>query len=123
MTSSPPSSVYLSPLFSVQLRPPPDIDAIIEYTTASIGTPEFGQPRLPDGHTIPHTPIQYLNFWQPLKAEILDTLPVPHSDWGMSYALAIQSLMDQAKEVLAPSIAGLIVMECAVPMSKVVLKD
>lgn len=101
----------------------PDIDAIIKHTTASIGTPEFGQPRLPDGHSIPHIPIQYLNFWQPLKTEIFDSLPVPHSDWGLAYAIATQSLIDQAKEVLSPSIAGLIVMECAVPMSKVALKD
>jgi hypothetical protein len=99
----------------------PDVNAIVEHTTASIGTPEFGQPRLPEDHPIRYTPIQCLELWQPLKTEILDNLPVPAGDWGMAYALAIQSLMDQAKEVLSPSIAGLIVMECAVPMSKVTL--
>ncbi|WP_352310591.1 hypothetical protein [Psychrobacter sp. W2-37-MNA-CIBAN-0211] len=99
----------------------PDVNAIVEHTTASIGTPEFGQPRLPEGHPIRYTLMQCLELWQPLKTEILDNLPVPAGDWGMAYALAIQSLMDQAKEVLSPSIAGLIVMECAIPMSKVKL--
>ena len=57
-------------------------------------------------------------LWQPLKQEILDVLPVPKSDWELAYALAIQDLIDQAAGIIPPELVARIVMECAVPMSK-----
>lgn len=99
----------------------PDINEIVTYVTQSIGTPEFGKPRLPDGHPIRYQPKELLALWQPVKSEILDILPVPARDWGVAFGLAIQSLIDQAKNVLPPTIAATIVMECAIPMSKVTL--
>lgn len=53
-----------------------------------------------------------------MKQEILDVLPVPKSDWALAYALAIQDLIDQAAGIIPPELVARIVMECAVPMSK-----
>ena len=44
--------------------------------------------------------------------------PSPKSDWALAYALAIQDLIDQAAGIIPPELAARIVMECAVPMSK-----
>ncbi len=96
----------------------PDIREIVAHTTESIGTEQFGQLRLPEGHPIRCEPKQCLALWQPLKQEILDVLPVPKSDWALAYALAIQDLIDQAAGIIPPELAARIVMECAVPMSK-----
>ena len=96
----------------------PDIREIVAHTTESIGTEQFGQPRLPEGHPIRCEPKQCLVLWQPLKQKILDVLPVPKSDWALAYALAIQDLIDQAAGIIPPELAARIVMECAVPMSK-----
>lgn len=104
-------------------EPLPDINEIVAHTTQSIGTTEFGKPRLPDGHPIRYQPKDLLQLWQPMKSEILDVLPVPARDWGVAFGLAIQSLIDQAKGVLQPSVAATIAMECAIPMSKFVKKS
>lgn len=98
----------------------PDIDDIIAHTTRTIGTEQFGQPRLSEEHPIRQQPKDYLALWAIFQQEILEALPVPKNDWVLAYALAIQNLIDQAKEVIDPSLAGWIVMECAVPMSKII---
>ncbi|SUO96416.1 hypothetical protein [Suttonella indologenes] len=100
----------------------PDIDEMVTHTTESIGTLEFGKPRLPRGLLVPYLPKELLKFWLPIKLEILDVLPVPTNDWGVAFGLAIQSFIDQSKSVLAPSIAAKVVMECAIPMSKITMK-
>ncbi|MDO5091241.1 MAG: hypothetical protein Q4D61_06805 [Cardiobacteriaceae bacterium] len=97
----------------------PDIGDIVKHVAQSIGTPQFGIPRLPEGVEIRFPPQECLRLWQPLKAEILDVLPVPARDWPLAYGLAIQQLIDQGKDVLPPTTAAVIVMECAVPMSKI----
>ena len=95
----------------------PDIGGILYHVTQTIGAPQFGAPRLPLGHEIHITPLESLQLWQPLKAGILDRLHVPTQEWHLAYGLAIQKMLVQ--ESLSPSIAAHIVMECAVPMSKV----
>lgn len=99
----------------------PDIKGIVHHVTQSIGTAAFGVPRLPEDHPIRHTPKEYLALWQPLQEQVLDILLVPAEEWPLAYGLAIQKFMEQAKNVLNCGIAAQIVMECAVPMSKVVL--
>jgi len=99
----------------------PDLDAIIAHVTQSVGTPEFGKPRLPPGHDeIRFTPQESLELlWQPFVASLLQALEVPAADWPLACGLAIQELMAQGKDVLAPHLAATIVMECAIPMSKI----
>ena len=103
----------------------PDLDAIIAHVSQSVGTPEFGKPRLPPGHDeIRFTPQESLELlWQPFVASLLQALEVPAADWLLACGLAIQELMAQGKNVLAPHLAATIVMECAVPMSKIVMKN
>ena len=103
----------------------PDLEAIIAHVTQSVGTPEFGKPRLPPGHDeIRFTPQESLELlWQPFVASLLQALEVPAADWPLACGLAIQELMAQGKDVLAPHLAATIVMECAVPMSKIVMKN
>lgn len=104
-------------------EPLPDMMEIVEHVTKTIGGETFGIPRLPENIKIRFPPQECLRAWHPLKNEILDVLPVPANDWPLAYALAIQQLIDQGKAVLPPAKAAVIVMECAVPMSKILIKQ
>lgn len=95
----------------------PDIEAIRHHVTQTVGAPQFGIPRLPRGREIRMTPLESLQLWQPLQAGILDRLRVPPPEWHLAYGLAVQKML--AQDALPPTQAALIVMECAVPMSKV----
>lgn len=95
----------------------PDTEAIRYHVTQTIGAPLFGVPRLPLGLRIRMAPLECLQLWQPLKAGVLDRLHVPPQDWHLAYGLAIQKML--AQDALPPTQAALIVMECAIPMSKV----
>ena len=95
----------------------PDTEAIRYHVTQTIGAPLFGVPRLPLGLHIRMAPLECLQLWQPLKAGVLDRLHVPPQDWHLAYGLAIQKML--AQDALPPTQAALIVMECAIPMSKV----
>ena len=95
----------------------PDTEAIRYHVTQTIGAPLFGVPRLPLGLRIRMAPLECLQLWQPLKAGVLDRLHVPPQDWHLAYGLAIQKML--AQDALPPTQAALIVMECAIPMSKI----
>lgn len=95
----------------------PDIGGILYHVTQTIGTVQFGVPRLPLGQEIILSPLESLQLWQPLRIGVLDRLHVPVQEWHIAYGLAIQKML--AQDTLPPNIAAHIVMECAVPMSKI----
>lgn len=97
----------------------PDLDELLEHVTASVGGTDFAVPRLPEGVALRYTPLECLQLWQTFQTHILEVLQVPYRDWVLSYGLALQSLIEQAKGILDLDKAAKIVMECAVPMSKI----
>ncbi len=101
----------------------PDINEIFTHVSRTVGGAQFGIPRLPENCGIRYQPKDCLALWLPLKVQILDELGVPANDWPLAYGLAIQSLLKEAKDILSPEKAAIIVMECAVPMSKVIIRN
>lgn len=99
-----------------------DVLEIVKYTTETVGQSVFGQPRLPENIQIRFQPQECLQLWSPFKEQILEALQIEPKKWIIVYAITIQNLMNEAKSVLSPEIAAKIVMECAVPMSKLVLE-
>ena len=101
----------------------PDLNEIFKHTSTVLGTPEFGIPRIPDDHKPGDTPINYLKMlWPALFPTIKHFCPNP-ADWPILYGLAIQEAIATGKAIIAPELALKIVMESAIPMSKVDLAN
>ncbi|HEV7405033.1 MAG TPA: hypothetical protein VGO11_18970 [Chthoniobacteraceae bacterium] len=95
---------------------------IFEHVVKTLGSPEFGLPRLPPEHPIHDTPLNYVEvFWPKIFPMISRFCPDP-AHWPILLGLAIQDIMSQGKGVFDPLLALKIVMECAVPMSKIDLE-
>jgi hypothetical protein len=97
----------------------PEPNEVFAHVARTVGSPEFGRPRLPEEHPMHDTPLNYVEaFWPKLFPMISKFCPDPEH-WPILLGLAIQEIMSQGKNVLDPCLALKIVMECAVPMSKV----
>ena len=95
----------------------PDIGNLFRHCEATAGTSQFGLPRLPDDHLPGILPRAALDrFWP--GARLLLALAEPLS-WPLHMAHAAQKLMLAMKGSIAPDLAVRIVMEAAVPMSRV----
>ena len=97
----------------------PDIGPIFEHVAGSVGHENFGVPRLPPGHPVHELPRTYLERLWPRFAPMVERF-CPNPDHRPALlGLAIQELLSQTKTALNPCLALQIVMEAAIPMSKV----
>jgi hypothetical protein len=97
----------------------PDINEIFKHATTSAGTDQFGLPRIDKPNTPGETPISYVSkVWPhiyPIAARFCDK----PAELPILFGLAIQQAMIQCKTVLDARLALQIVMESAIPMSKI----
>lgn len=97
----------------------PDLHEIFQHTAASIGSSDFGLPRVPCEHRAGDVPLNYLGkIWPWIFPSVTLYCRNPE-DWPIAFGLAIQEAIDSTKNMIAPAMALKIVMESAVPMSKV----
>ena len=95
----------------------PNVNDLLRHCAATAGTSAFGLPRLPDDHLPSILPRAALErFWP--GARLLLALSEP-LQWPLLMANAAQKLMLAMKGSIAPDLAVKIVMEAAVPMSRV----
>lgn len=95
----------------------PDIAEIIKHSAATVGVPEFGLPRLPAVHMPEIMPREAVNrFWPAARRRLAGTPPM---SWPLHLALAAHKLIVQHKDAIQPDLAVRIVLESAVPMSKI----
>ena len=95
----------------------PNMNDLLRHCAATAGTSAFGLPRLPDDHLpsiLPRAAVE--RFWP--GARLLLSLADP-LQWPLLMAHAAQKLMLAMKGSIAPDLAVKIVMEAAVPMSRV----
>jgi hypothetical protein len=95
----------------------PDMASLFRHCEATAGTSQFGLPRLPDDHLPGVLPRIALDRYWP-GARLLLALAEPLS-WPLHMANAAQKLMQAMKGAISPDLAVKIVMEAAVPMSRV----
>ena len=99
-----------------------DLIEIFKYVSTTIGTPQFGIPRIPAGHAISDEPlVNHAKNWQAMLPLLNQYCATP-AEWPILFGYAIQDIMLQGKGIIDPNIALTIVMECAIPMSKVDLE-
>ena len=97
----------------------PDVSDIVSYAARTVGTARFGIPRLPPAH-MPHTaPRAALEeHWRTIREEFETSKRQPE-EWPYDLAYAAQWQMQTNRDRLALPLAAAIVMEAAIPMSKV----
>ncbi|ASF47145.1 hypothetical protein [Methylovulum psychrotolerans] len=101
----------------------PDINEIFQHTASVLGGEQFGIPRISENNRASDTPINYLKAIWPLFFPTVKLFCPNPVDWPILYGLAIQEAIEAGKSVIDPSLALKIVMESAVPMSKVDLAN
>jgi hypothetical protein len=95
----------------------PEVVELLAHCAASIGTPEFGIPRLPDGRMSNMPPREAVNrLWAKARQQLAKTEPTL---WPMNMAVAARSLIVAAQRAVPLNIGIKIVMEAAVPMSRI----
>jgi hypothetical protein len=102
-------------------EPLPDIRAIVSHVTQTVGTSEFGIPRLPDGHRSRRPAIVYLKQLWPQILPIAQPFCSKPSQVPVLFGIALQRAIEQTKDLLSPTLGASIAMECAVAMSRVAL--
>jgi hypothetical protein len=101
----------------------PDINEMFKHTSSVLGSPQFGVPRVPEKHTAGDSPMNYLKaLWPALFPTVKLFCPNP-VDWPILFSLAAQEAITMGKSVIAPDLALKIIMESAIPMSKVDLAN
>jgi len=97
-----------------------DVQEIFKHASETVGSIDFGKPRVPAEH-VPHdSPLNYVKLWAVLVPTIKKFCPDPEQ-WPVLMGLSIQEVIEMAKNVIDPCLALQIVMESAIPMSKVEL--
>ena len=107
------NSVHLSQV------PLPDIKTLFLQVTKSVGSKDFGIPQVPEEHKPTEQPLTYVKkLWHPLLPAVEKFCEGP-MERPILFAFAIQHAINLSKDVIPPAEAAKLVMECAVPMSKI----
>lgn len=115
-------NVATSGLRKAGLQALPDLAPVFSHVAASVGTPDFGIPRWPQGHQAGDLPIRYVkSLWPTVMPLLRQFTPAP-AEWPLLFGFALQEALRLSREVLPPEVALQIVMESAVPMSRVDLQ-
>jgi len=96
----------------------PDLEKIAERYARVLGKDDFYRPDLPKDHMPRMMPIEALGYWSRTR-DVLVEQGVEPLWWGWIYATAARTLMKRADGLIDPKLAVRIVMEAAVPMSKI----
>jgi hypothetical protein len=95
----------------------PDIKGIFRNSMETIGSALFGRPRIPAGHAPRILPREALTrYWRAAHRLVERENPPMRARW---FAFAAGSLLQKMQQSCPPDIACALMMEAAVPMSKV----
>ncbi len=101
----------------------PDLSEVFKHTSSSVGTQSFGKPRVPEKNAPHDLPINYVRtLWPMLKPLIVKCCPNPEH-WPILLSFSIAEIIVMGRSALDPCLAVRLVMESAIPMSKVDLSD
>lgn len=96
-----------------------NVHEIFEHVTQTVGTDSFGVPRVPENHKPSDLPANYLKALWPQTFPIIKKFCTHPVEWPVLCGIAIQEAMDASASVISPQLALTLVMESAVPMSKI----
>jgi hypothetical protein len=94
------------------------VTEVMKRTASTVGSADFGKPRLPLGHQPGDTFDQYVRYLWPKVRDVLDLYAVKPEQRASAIGFAIQNAIDGGKAVLDPAMSAQIVIEYAVPAAK-----
>jgi hypothetical protein len=97
----------------------PDLESIFRHVASTVGTESFGMPRICKIHRAEELPRAYLERIWPQLSPMVSRFCTNPAHWPMMHGLAIQDLFVQTQHLLEPRVSLQIIMEAAIPMSKV----
>jgi len=96
----------------------PDFAEIAAHVAGTLGGPEFGHARVPEQHKPSDLPINYVRDLWPHVIPLVDQRVPVLQERVTLFGFAVQNVIQMGKDVVPAAMAGKLVMECAVPMSK-----
>lgn len=96
----------------------PNVSEIFTHVSTVAGTPAFGVPRYPGEGRAGDLPVNYLRVFWPKVFPALEKYCDKPTHWPVALGLVAQQLIEAGREVVDPTSAVRIIMECAIPMSK-----
>ncbi len=96
----------------------PDLDEILRRVAGTLGSDAFDRPALPPAHLPGRSARRFARDMFPAARAVLEKYDLPRGQWPLAVALSIQEIMEMAKDRLAPEMMARIVMEMAIPASK-----
>ncbi|MBS4051134.1 MAG: hypothetical protein KGZ69_08020 [Methylomonas sp.] len=99
-----------------------DVNEIFKHVTGSVCSERFGIIRVPENHQPSDKPVEYVKALWPSILPTVKLLCPEHDNWPILFGIAIQQAIDAGKSAIDPGMALKIVMESAIPMSKIDLK-
>jgi hypothetical protein len=100
-------------------QPLPDITGIFAHVAASVGGEQFGVPRWPEGHAASDLPVNFLKTLWPVVLPRVRKFAARPEEWPVLFGCALLEMVNKAKDVMPPELALTLVMESAIPMSRV----
>ena len=101
----------------------PDLNEIFKHNAAVLGSEQFGIPRLPPEHPVQALPLDYARkLWPDTRKVLVEFAGEPRM-WPVAIGLAVQELMAQTRGQVPPALVARIVMESAIPVSKVPIES
>jgi len=100
-----------------------DLHDIFKHVTDTLGSDAFGMPRTPVEHQAKETPFNYVSFLWPKLFPLAQSFSKSPADWPVVFGVAIQEILFASKGLIDPQLALSIVMESAIPMSKIYIPD
>ncbi|WP_266171698.1 hypothetical protein [Dyella subtropica] len=101
----------------------PDMQEMFSHVSATAGSSEFGVPRYPGEGAAADLPVNYLRVFWPHILPVLERWCFEPTEWHVAISIAAQNAIVAAKDAIDPGFAATIVMECAIPMSKMDAAD
>ncbi len=101
----------------------PDIASIFQHIASTVGTDGFGVPRIPEDHAPGDLPLNYIKVVWPHVFPLVKEISAKPADWPVVFGIAMQQAIMMGKDMVPPALCASILMECAVPMSKVDLPE
>lgn len=115
-------NIATSTLRKEGLQALPELEPIFKHVTGSVGSEHFGIPRFPDGHNASDLPLNYVKDLWPVVLPVMKQYTPKPAEWPILFGFALQEVLRMSRDVLAPELALLVIMESAIPMSKVDLQ-
>lgn len=97
----------------------PDISAIFAHVTSTVGGKGFGIPQMPDNHRPAELPINLVKSLWPALLPVVDKFCLSPVERPYLFGFCAQEVIEMGKNAIAPGMAAKLLMECAVPMSKI----